>query len=73
MFTLFLGVKTVRSKEDLKALDEELFACLFRYLFERGIYIPPSSNEAWFISSAHTDDHLSYAADCIISFIDKFL
>ncbi|HSX25398.1 MAG TPA: glutamate-1-semialdehyde 2,1-aminomutase [Chlamydiales bacterium] len=73
MFTLFLGVKKVRCKEDLKGLDEPLFAQFFRYLFERGIYIPPSSNESWFLSSAHTDAHIDYAAKTICSFLEEAL
>jgi glutamate-1-semialdehyde 2,1-aminomutase len=69
MWTLFFGVRQVRSKEDLKNLDEELFKEFFRYLFERGIYIPPASQEAWFLSSAHTDAHIDYTAECVSAFI----
>lgn len=72
MFNLFFGLTKVTSKEDLKALDEEKFIQFFRYLFERGIYISPSSQEAWFISAAHTEDHLDRAAQEICTFIEKF-
>ncbi len=68
MFSLFFGLKKVSSKEDLQHLDEATFVKLFQYLFERGIYIPPSSHEAWFISMAHTEEHLDYTAECIRSF-----
>ncbi len=71
MFTLFFGVKKVRCKDDLKSLNEELFSRFFRHLFERGIYIPPSSNEAWFLSSEHTDAHIDFTAECIAKFIDQ--
>jgi glutamate-1-semialdehyde 2,1-aminomutase len=73
MFSIFFGLKKVASKEDLKRLDEAMFVRFFRYLFERGIYIPPSSHEAWFISSAHTEEHLDTTALCITSFIDTYL
>ena len=69
MFTLFFGVKKVRSKEDLKHLDEKAFTLLFQTLFDRGIYIPPSPHEAWFISSAHTDEQLDKSSHEIASFI----
>ncbi len=72
MFNLFFGLTKVTSKEDLKALDEEKFIQFFRYLFERGIYISPSSQEAWFVSAAHTEDHLDNAAQEICTFIEKF-
>ena len=73
MFSLFFGVGKVSSKEDLRNLDEATYVRLFRHLFERGIYIPPSFHEAWFISSAHTDEHLDYTAACIRSFIETSL
>ena len=73
MFTLFFGPKKVQSKLDLKALNENLFGEFFRYLFERKIYIPPGSQEAWFLSSAHTEEHIDYTADCVVKFIEKHL
>jgi glutamate-1-semialdehyde 2,1-aminomutase len=72
MFNLFFGLKKVRCKEDLKALDEEAFIQFFKYLFERGIYISPSSNEAWFMSSAHLDADIDYAVNCVAEFIKKY-
>lgn len=73
MFNLFFGLKKVRSKEDLKMLDEEKFAQFFRYLFARGIYISPSSHEAWFMSSVHSEDHIDHAVQSICLFIKKFV
>ena len=72
MFTLFFGVPKVESKADLKDLDDRQFAAFFRYLFERGIYIPPASQEAWFVSSAHTEEHLDYTAQTIVSFLEQY-
>lgn len=71
MFSLFFGLKKVKSREDLKQLDEERFVRLFQYLFERGIYIPPSPHEAWFLSEAHTDAHIDYTIDCLRDFLKK--
>ncbi len=73
MFNLFFGLKKVRCKEDLKALDEETFIHFFQYLFERGIYISPSSHEAWFMSSIHLDAHIDFTVKSIVDFIGKFL
>jgi glutamate-1-semialdehyde 2,1-aminomutase len=69
MFTLFFGLKKVRSKEDLKQLDEKRFIHFFKHLFERGIYLSPSSHEACFISSAHTEEHIHYTANTIVNYI----
>lgn len=46
-----------------------LYKAFFNYLLERGIYIPPLQEEAWFVSMAHTDEHLLYTRDCCISFL----
>jgi glutamate-1-semialdehyde 2,1-aminomutase len=73
MFNLFFGVKKVRSKEDLKALDEEMFIRFFQTLFEKGVYISPSSHEAWFMSAVHLDEDIDYAVKLITEFIGKNL
>lgn len=73
MFNLFFGVKQVRSKEDLKNLDEEMFIRFFQYLFERGIYISPSSHEAWFLTSIHSDAEIEKAISCMLEFIEKYV
>lgn len=73
MFTLFFGVTNVDRKSDLEASDEALFAKFFRTLFNQGIYIPPASQEAWFISSAHTNEQLDYTSDVICQFITSAL
>ncbi len=53
MFTLFLP--------DYKTFFQKLFA--------QGIYFPPLQQEACFISSAHTDDHLDQAQKIILSLL----
>lgn len=67
MMTLFWGTKKVRFKDDLAKLDSAAFSRYFRYLFGRGIYMPPAAQEALFISSAHTEEHLDYVAETIAS------
>jgi len=69
MFTIFFGRREVRNMEEAKQLDQEAFARFFRYLFDQGIYIPPSPHEAWFVSSAHQDGNLDRTRDAILAFI----
>jgi len=69
MFSIFFGLKKVRSKEDLSVLDFSQFSLFFRYLFEKGIYIPPHPHEAWFLSAAHTEEQIKYTQECIKSFL----
>lgn len=69
MFTVFFGRKSVNNGEEALQLDAAKFAAFFRYLFSKGIYIPPLQQEAWFISTAHTDEHLIQTSEVVISFL----
>ncbi len=71
IFTLFFGVRQALCREDLSETDPEQFARFFRHLFERGIYIPPLQQEAWFVSAAHTDEHLDYTANCVVEWLTQ--
>lgn len=68
MFTVFFGKREVRNMEEAKGCDLEAFGKFFRYLFERGVYIPPAQYEAWFISLAHEERHLLSTRDLILSY-----
>jgi glutamate-1-semialdehyde 2,1-aminomutase len=68
-FTLFFGKKAVHNMDDAAGCDKDRFGKFFRYLFAKGIYIPPMQQEAWFLCSAHTAEHLQYAQKTIIEFL----
>jgi glutamate-1-semialdehyde 2,1-aminomutase len=53
MLTLFMRAEPVRDFEDAQASDTTRYGELFRHLLVRGVYVPPSQFEAWFISTAH--------------------
>jgi glutamate-1-semialdehyde 2,1-aminomutase len=72
MFTIFFGATEIKTSHDLRLLDHEMFKRFFQYLFVHGVYIPPSQQEASFISSAHTDEHLAKASELIIKFFEKY-
>ncbi|MBI2377506.1 MAG: glutamate-1-semialdehyde 2,1-aminomutase [Deltaproteobacteria bacterium] len=57
MMTLFFGDdRPVRSFEDAKAKDHGKFKAFFRGMLDRGVYLPPSGYEAFFVSLAHGED-----------------
>lgn len=72
VFTLFFGCRKATCREDLATLDEGLYKHLFTYLFERGVYFPPSPYEACFVSSAHTQVHLDYTREVLLNFLSIF-
>ncbi|HKD32305.1 MAG TPA: glutamate-1-semialdehyde 2,1-aminomutase [Gaiellaceae bacterium] len=44
------------------------YAALFRHLLERGIYLPPSQNEAMFLSTAHGDAEIERTIEAVSEF-----
>ncbi|MBU7321014.1 glutamate-1-semialdehyde 2,1-aminomutase [Paenibacillus oleatilyticus] len=43
--------------------DGEQFAAFFRYMLEDGICLAPSKYEAWFLTTAHTDEDVAYTIE----------
>lgn len=59
--------------DDARSLNSDLFGEFFRFLFERGVYIPPMQQEAWFVSTAHKEKHLEETRDYILEFVKEHL
>ena len=45
--------------------DLHRFAAFFHAMLDRGVYLPPSAFESWFLSAAHDDDALARVADAL--------
>lgn len=65
MFTVFFTEKEVKNYSDAKRSDLKLFARFFKSLLKNGVLIPPSQFEAWFLSTAHTEEVLTEALERI--------
>jgi len=48
----------VRQYADAERSNGERFARFFRLMLDEGICLAPSKYEAWFITMAHTDEHI---------------
>ena len=55
MLTAFFTDQPVHNYDDATAADTEAFARFFRAMLDRGVVLPPSQFEAWFVSLAHDD------------------
>ncbi|HEU0247150.1 MAG TPA: glutamate-1-semialdehyde 2,1-aminomutase [Gaiellaceae bacterium] len=55
MFGFFFTESPINSWEDAQRANTSRFAAFHRAMLERGVYLPPSQFEAWFLSSAHGD------------------
>jgi glutamate-1-semialdehyde 2,1-aminomutase len=53
MLTVFFGVERVTDYETARSADGARFARFFHAMLSRGVYLPPSPFEAWFLSAAH--------------------
>jgi glutamate-1-semialdehyde 2,1-aminomutase len=65
MIGVFLGLETVSSWDDLESLDQDLFARFFHAAWDRGVLLPPSPFETWFLMEAHLDGTLDLAIDAL--------
>jgi len=58
MLGFFFTETPVRNWEDAKQADTERFATFHRAMLERGIYLPPSQFETWFLSTVHGETEI---------------
>lgn len=58
LLTLFFTNASVRNWTDADKADRRAFTRFFHGMLDRGIYLPPSQFEAWFVSLAHTDEDI---------------
>jgi glutamate-1-semialdehyde 2,1-aminomutase len=55
LLTPFFTSGPVRDYQSAAASDTLRYAAFFRAMLARGVYIPPSQFEAWFLSGAHSE------------------
>ncbi len=69
MLTLFFCEGPIVDYTSAKRSNTELFGRFFVGMRERGIFLPPSQFEAWFLSLAHSDNEIeeiaAAATDCL--------
>jgi glutamate-1-semialdehyde 2,1-aminomutase len=60
----------VRNFDHAGSSDTERYGAFFRHMLERGVYLPPSQFESWFVSLAHGDDELDRTLEAAREFFD---
>lgn len=58
LLTLFWSREPPADYEGAKAGDHEAFARFFHGMLDRGIHLPPSPYEAWFVTLAHGEEEV---------------
>ncbi|SHF18054.1 glutamate-1-semialdehyde 2,1-aminomutase [Seinonella peptonophila] len=57
-FTVYFTEQEVTDYETAKKSDDQQFAQFFQLLLQEGVYIAPSKYEAWFLTTAHTEQEI---------------
>ncbi|MEU6539795.1 glutamate-1-semialdehyde 2,1-aminomutase [Streptomyces sp. NPDC047000] len=65
MFSVFFTDRAVRNYEDARAQDSFRYTAFFHSLLSHGVYLPPSSFESWFVSTAHDERAVQKIADAL--------
>jgi len=65
MFSVFFTGEPVKNYEDAKKQDSKAYAEFFHAMLDRGVYLPPSAYEAWFVSAAHDEAAVQVVADAL--------
>lgn len=68
MMTLFFSEEEIVNFETAKTAHNENFNKFFHYMLKKGVYLPPSSFETWFIGMAIGDKEI----DRILSAVQSF-
>ena len=65
MFSVFFTDRAVRNYEDARAQESFRYTAFFHSLLSNGVYLPPSSFESWFVSTAHDERAVQMIADAL--------
>jgi glutamate-1-semialdehyde 2,1-aminomutase len=65
MLTLFFTEEEIINFDSVLKCDTEKFATFWQKMLEKGVYLPPSQFEAWFVSLAHTEDEIEDTVEAV--------
>ncbi|PGS56590.1 glutamate-1-semialdehyde 2,1-aminomutase [Bacillus sp. AFS041924] len=63
--TVYFNVDEVTNYEEAKKSDGEVFGRFFKLLLEEGINLAPSKYEAWFLTTAHTEQDVNQTVNAV--------
>ncbi|CAN5306603.1 glutamate-1-semialdehyde 2,1-aminomutase [soil metagenome] len=71
MVGIFIGIGRAHNWDDVSGLDHALFNRFFHAALRRGVLLPPSPFETWFLMEAHLDGPLDTALDALSEAIEE--
>jgi glutamate-1-semialdehyde 2,1-aminomutase len=60
MISVFFAKSPVRNYADAQASDKALFGRVFHAMLARGVYLPPSALESWFLNLGHREKNIDH-------------
>ncbi|MCM3099536.1 glutamate-1-semialdehyde 2,1-aminomutase [Priestia megaterium] len=63
--TVYFTTETVKNYEQAENTDGELFARFFKLMLHQGVNLAPSKYEAWFLTTAHTEQDITYTLEAV--------
>ncbi|MEW9032061.1 MAG: glutamate-1-semialdehyde 2,1-aminomutase [Planifilum fimeticola] len=64
-FTVYFTDRPVTDYDGAKAADGEAFARFFHLMLDNGVYLPASKYEAWFLTTAHSDEDIDRTIEAV--------
>jgi glutamate-1-semialdehyde 2,1-aminomutase len=71
LLTLFWAPSPPRDYDEARAADGAAFARFFHAMLERGILLPPSQYEAWFLTLAHGEEEIDLTLEAVPSALER--
>jgi glutamate-1-semialdehyde 2,1-aminomutase len=65
LFSVFFTADRPRDYDEARTQESWRYAAFFHAMLDRGVYLPPSAFEAWFVSGAHDDAALDRLVDAL--------
>ena len=65
LFSFFFSPDVPRDYDEARTQEAWRYAAFFHAMLDRGVYLPPSAYEAWFVSAAHDDEALGRLAEAL--------
>lgn len=65
LFSIFFAEHEVFNYDDARRQSVPRYAAFFHELLSRGVYLPPSAYESWFVSSSHDDTAIARVAEAL--------
>jgi glutamate-1-semialdehyde 2,1-aminomutase len=65
LFSVFFSPEAPRDYDQARTQEAWRYAAFFHAMLDRGVYLPPSAYEAWFVSASHDDTALDRLVDAL--------